>query len=234
MKKSRLNPTSGQKKLASKRAFRSTQRHHVPTWILLKIEDLIDKAKREKDSSKVLYACLESRNLIEMLKFSKIQCSIPEEERNATAERASGQNGLEKENKKLKVLNQKYQDFFQAVSEDANFSFTSFNASQCQKILDSLHAYIHTYTISEHEMIFSSNYVQEAFNVINNATAFVKSNMTYIQENNTYAIANIDVKTLPEWARIVLDAWKQDPKNDYENLKKSIADGAEKYIKDKK
>jgi hypothetical protein len=210
--------------------FFTTKRHHTPDWILRKIADLIDKAKRLEDSSNVLYACLEARNLLEMLSTSKLQCSVPAEEREAITEAVKPHHGIKGVDKELKALGLKTQEFMNVVCSQEGHPFPVFNFNESDKLQKRLSQYIHTYTVSHDEMLFGSTYIKEGFAVIKEAVAFVRHNLFYDAKRNTYGIVNADMTTLPEWSKDLLQEWKTGKIKDVQVLDALIKEASEKYI----
>lgn len=214
--------------------FYATQRHHTPTWILKKIADLVDKGKRFEDSSSIIYACLEARNLLELISMVKLQCSVPEEDRERITAAAKPQRGIQDVDKELKALRFKTQEFMKAVLEVADEEFPVFRISESEAIQSRLSQYVHNYTISMADMEFGSEYLNAAFPAINDAVAFAKANMRYNPDRNTYNIGNVDMITLPNWAEAILEEWKTGQIKDKAALTAAIVDGGNKFEADAK
>lgn len=214
--------------------FYATQRHHTPTWILNKIADLVDKGKRFQDSSSILYACLEARNLLELVSMVKLQCSVPEDDRERITAAAKPQRGIQDVDKELKALRLKTQEFMRAVLEVANEDFPVFKISESEAIQSQLSQYVHNYAISMADMEFGSAYINAAFPAINNAVVFAKANMMHNSDRNTYSIGNVDMITLPKWADVILEEWKTGRIKDKAVLKAAIVEAGDKYAADAK
>ncbi len=192
-------------------SFNPHERHHIPAWILLKITFLTKMANYQKDSSCVLYACLEARNLLEMISYKKLQCSVSADEREALEAVAKPKNGITTVDKQLKALGLKTQEFMHALlqSEGApEYQFPVFVPSVCEAILNKLSQYIHTYTVENKDMEFGSAYIEAGFAVIDEAVEFAESNLVRSPETETCYIINYDIINLPEWAKRVLGDWK--------------------------
>ena len=213
--------------------FYTTERHHTPGWILKKIADLLDKAQRLKDSSNVLYACLEARNLLEMLSTSKLQCSVPADERDAITAAVKPLHGIKGVERELKALGLKTQEFMSAVSAQENHPFPIFKFSESDRIQKNLSQYVHSYTVSHDEMLFGSEYIRKGFIAVNEAVVFIKYNLHYYPDRNTYGIVNADMTTLPEWAKALLHDWKSGVIKDASILNTAILEASQKYISDK-
>ena len=181
--------------------FYATERHHTPTWILKKIADLVDKGKRHEDSSSILYACLEARNLLEMISTTKLLCSVSDEDRARITAAVKPQNGIKGVNKELKALGLKTQEFMNAVCAVENQEFPVFNFTESDDIQHRLSQYIHTYAVLMADMEYGSDFINAAFPAIEEAMAFARVNLIYNPDRNTYAIGNLDVTTMPQVER---------------------------------
>jgi hypothetical protein len=214
--------------------FYATQRHHSAPWILYKIADLVDKGKRLQDSSSILYACFEARNLLELISMAKLQCSVPEDERERITAAAKPLRGIQDVDKELKALRLKTQEFMKAVLEVNNADFPVFKISESEAIQARLSQYVHNYAVSMADMEFGSAYLNAAFPAIDDAVAFAKANLMYDPDRNTYNIGNVDMITLPKWAETILEEWKTGRIKDKAVLKTAIVEAGDKYAADAK
>lgn len=192
----------------------ASKRKHNVAWILFQTVDLLQKAVRLRDVSKVLYASLEARTLLEMISVSKLLCSVPAHERDELRGVMKPKNGIEKSNSKNKSLNLKLQEFMEVLSEVESFpaSFPIFKFSECKDIQTRLSQYVHSYTRLESEVVFDSNYIQNGVTVINEAIEFAKLNLVDNSEKQTYYIINVEINSLPSWVSEILTDWKQEGK----------------------
>ena len=164
----------------------------------------------------------------------KLQCSVPEGERERITAAAKPHRGIQDVDKELKALRLKTQEFMRVVLEVANEDFPVFKISESEAIQSRLSQYIHNYTVSMADMEFGSAYINAAFPVIEEAVAFAKDNMMYNPARNTYSIGNVDMVTLPDWAAIILEEWKAGRIKDKVDLKAAIVEARDKYAADAK
>lgn len=188
--------------------YKPTKRYHEVNWMLIHSEDLESKAKRQRDSSKLIYCCLELRNAIEMLDFHLILASVPNSEHQKIAEMAKPYLGNERVNNKLKSLKEKTQKFYECVCEAVGIPGKFYDYRKSNEIRFELSQYIHTYTRKPSEMNFESSFIQAAFPIILKAREFVKNSL--INDGENYIVQNIDFTSLsPEDKELLFD-WKQD------------------------
>ena len=214
-------------------SFYATQRHQVPSWIIKKIADLVSKAKRLEDSSSVLYACLEARNLLENISFTKLLCSVPASDRDALSTAMKPRRGIEKADKELKTLGLKTQEFMSIISMQENHPFPIFKFAESSRIQDKLSQYVHNYAVEERDILYGSEYIKNGFRAVAEAVAFAKDNMHYFAETNTYGIVNADMTNLPEWGSKLLADWKSGVIKDAAVLDAAIKEAAAEYVKNK-
>jgi hypothetical protein len=214
--------------------FRASQRHHVPSWIIIKIADLLDKAKRLKDSSNILYACLEARNLLELISTTKLLCAVPEGERNRLVQLMKPQHGISAADKELKALGLKTQEFMNVISAQENMIVPVFQFAACKKLQDRLSQYVHNYTVSVANMNYGSSYLNDGLKVIKEAVDFAKANLAYDSDRNVLYISNMDMTNMPEWGNSLLMDWKEGRIKDKDALEVAIAEGVRQYIESQK
>ena len=190
--------------------------------------DLREKAVRLQDVSKVLYACLESRTLLEIISANKLLCSVASSEREELRESMRPRHGINKANNQIKGLKLKLQEFGEAIGQSGGFSFPVYSFSESEKIQDILSQYIHSYTRLEQEMQFGSNYINTAISAIDDAIRFASDNLIYNEFRGTYILINFEMNSLPNWAKIILNDWKQEGKiKNKEELKLRIKNAVE-------
>ena len=112
---------------AKKRHYTPSNRVHDFAWMVKHSEDLETKAKKQKDTSKLLYCCFELRNAIEMLEFHLLLASIPNSKHQTFSEIAKHFKGNEKANKALKALSYKTQVYYEIVCKESEVNGNYFN-----------------------------------------------------------------------------------------------------------
>jgi len=201
--------------------YKPSQRYHEVGWMLIHSEDLEKKAKKQSDTSKVIYCCLELRNVIEMVDFHLIIASVPSSEHHVIAEIAKPYHGNDKANNKLKSLKEKTQIFYECVCEELKIPGKFYDYKKSNELKSKLSQYIHTYTRIPKDMEFDSTFIKDAFPIINEAREFIKKSLIY--DGESYIVQNIDYATLSTEDKELLQEWKQD-KISEEVLRKRISD----------
>ncbi len=95
----------------SELTYYPSKRHHTVPWLVFHAKDLREKSIRLKDVSKVLYACFELRNALELFEVTVLLSSVPEIYRQELLEISKNKNGIEKANKEFDGLKYKFQKF---------------------------------------------------------------------------------------------------------------------------
>lgn len=123
----------------------------------------------------------------------------------------------------------KTQEFMNAVCAVQSQEFPIFSFTESDGIQHRLSQYIHTYAVPMADMVFGSDYMKAAFPAIDDAVAFAKANLVYNPDRNTYAIGNVDMTTLPQWAKDLLEEWKASRIKDRAVLTARITEDGEKH-----
>lgn len=201
------------------RIYQSSHREHDFAWILRHCKDLEEKAKRQKDVSKILYCALELRNCLEMVEFYFLLASVDPKLHLTIKEIASQWKGNEKANKKIKALNFKAQKFQELASESSDISTTLFSYKKCDELKNKLSKYLHTYTLTEDEIKYNSTFIQEAFKIFNETRNWIEKWLLF--DGKTYTIASIRWDSLKPEQKKLFERWKDDLLNE-EQLKEEL------------
>lgn len=169
-------------------------------------KDLLDKAIRQKDASKILYACLELRNCLEMVEFGMILASVEEEERAQLMVDAKPGQGINKVNDKLKSLKYKYQIFYKVVCETAGRLGNPFDFSRSASLKEKLSDYVNTHTRTPDELMFGSDYLKSASGIIQESIDFLEPASN--KDKNSYTLQNLSIVTLNDEDKGIFDRWK--------------------------
>jgi hypothetical protein len=201
--------------------YKSSERYHEVSWMLIHSEDLEKKAIRQKDTSKVLYCCLELRNCLEMIDFHLLLASVPDSEHQKITEIAKNFRGNDKANKLLKALSYKTQIFYECICSQLALPGVFFDYKKSNSLKTELCQYIHTYTRVPKEMEFDSSFIKAAFPLIKEVRQFIKASL--ISDGESQIVQNIDYARLEPEDKTLLQEWKDD-KVDEENLRKRISE----------
>ena len=196
-----------------------SQRYHDVSWMLSHSKDLESKAKKQFDTSKVIYCCLELRNAIEMLDFHLLIASVANSEHQEIAELAKSFHGNDKANSRLKALKEKTQLFYKCVCEELGLPGKYYDYKKSNDLKFELSQYIHTYTRVPKEMKFDSSFIKAAFPIITKAREFIVNSLIF--DGTHFIVQNIDYTALSIEDKELLQDWRQD-KIDESTLRKRI------------
>ncbi len=195
-------------------------RENDPAYLLRQVQELLLIASANKNSSALIYACLDSRIALEILDLNIILLSVSAEERSIIIEESKQKNGIDRINKKLGSLKEKYQQFFQAVCETLSVDAKSYDFYESKKIQGRLSTYIHSYYMTNDDLKYDSVLMQNSINVIKEFETFLKTSFPI--KNNTSFIIGIDIKKIPEKDKIILEEWKISNSMTYQDLKNRL------------
>jgi hypothetical protein len=192
------------------------KRHQNEGWLIAHIEFLLSEAKIEMSTSSVLYAAFESRNLIEKICYDLIRMSANETEWEEIERTAKGRYGIDKANSKYKSLKLKTQTFSEQVARIVILPIKALNYSIADDYVNKLADYIHTYTRTQTEMNFASDFIQEGILLVEESLKFIKSYFTV--QNGEYVYGIIKPKTLTNSFVTEFENWKSSTSTDTEAL----------------
>lgn len=195
--------------------YRADFRENDFIYLIRQAQELLEIAKANKNSSAIIYACLDSRIALEILDLHKILLSVNDEEKLLILEESKPKNGIYKVNKKKGILKEKYQMFFQAVCENFDVKDKYYDFKKSKDLQHKLSTYIHSYYMMAEEINFDSKIMQKAFIIISETHKFIKSSLHF--DGEKYIAYGI--KTIPEEDKIILEEWKKSTKMEYEELK---------------
>jgi len=192
------------------------KRHQNEGWLIAHIEFLLSEAKIEMSSSSVLYAAFETRNLIEKICYDLIRMSANETEWEEIERTAKGRNGIDKANSKYKSLKLKIQTFSEQVARMATLPIKALNYSIADDFVNRLADYIHTYTRTQADMNFASDFIQNGILLVEESLKFIKNYFTIQKGEYVYGI--IKPKTLTDSYKTEFESWKSSTSTDTEAL----------------
>lgn len=184
-------------------------------YLIRQAQELLEIAKANKNSSAIIYACLDSRIALEILDLRKILLSVNDEERLLIIDESKPKNGIYKVNKKEGILKEKYQKFFQAVCENLDIKDRYYDFKKSKDLQHKLSTYIHSYYMMAEDINYNSKIMQRAFVLILESHNFIKSSLHF--DGKEYIAYGI--KTIPEDDKIILEEWKKSSNMEYEELK---------------
>jgi len=189
--------------LKAKDEYNPNNRVNAPNYLIRQTEELLKFAKQHKNSSALIYACLESRIAIEWIDLYLILASVDEKEYRKILDESKPKNGIDKLNNKYKTLKEKYQLFFQALNELLNVKSSYYDFKKSKALQNSLSTYIHSYYMLEDEIHYDSKEMQSFFPLIKDVHNFIKKSLNY--DGKEYIIIGLEMGSLPEHDREILN-----------------------------
>ena len=187
------------------------------SWLLKHCEVLLEEAKKNNNTSLVLYAALEARNLLEKTEFDLMLMSTDKDEWETLSQMARGKYGLPKSNNKYKALKYRYQTFSEAITKVIlDFELKVYDYKASEELQNNLAEYIHIYTRTPDELEYKSDFIQTGVKSVNEAISFVKS--YYVTHDNNYVFGILTFSTLSGSMKVEFEKWKADVSNDTNDL----------------
>lgn len=187
------------------------------SWQLKHCEVLLEEAVKYNNTSLVLYAALEARNLLEKTEFDLMLMSTEKAEWETLSQMARGKYGLTKSNNKYKALKYRYQTFSEAITKVIlDFSLKVYDYKASEEVQNNLAEYVHIYTRTPDELEYTSEFVQTGVKCVNEAISFVKS--YYVIHDNGYVFGILNFTTLSGSMKAEFEKWKADVSEDTEGL----------------
>jgi hypothetical protein len=203
------------------RTYNPDIRENDPFFLRRNVQELLLIGNANKNSSSVIYACLDSRIALEKLDLTVILLSVDEKERNTIIEETKPKNGIERVGQKIGVLKERYQLFFQAVCEVLDIDSRRYDFKKSKDLQIQLSAYIHSYYMTNEDLKYDSQIMQNAIRIITDVDKFILS--SYTKENETYGgLTGIKIATIASEDKLLLNEWKLTKTLDYEDLKLKI------------
>jgi len=200
--------------------YNPNKRNQDPGYLICNAQYLKDFAINQENSSLIIYTCLDLRTALELTEFYFLLDSVGPEFRTEITIMAKSKNGIDKVNRKLKSLKDKFQKFYTAVCEVTGTKGEYFNFKKSHDFQFHLSQYLHTYTRDQADIDFNSKFMQNALPLIDEVTQFIKDSLMF--DGKTYTIQNIDVNGIPSEDIEVLNEWKTNSKMTYEEMKSKL------------
>lgn len=208
------------------REYNPDIRENDPVFLLRNVKELLLIGEANKNSSALIYACLDCRIALELLDLNLILLSVGPNERQRIIEDSKPKNGIHRVNKKIGILKEKYQLFFQAVCEIVDVPAKGFNFKKSKDLQYKLSTYIHSYYMNNDDLKYDSQTMQAAITVVNDVDEFITSSLS--NQDNNYEAFGIDIATIPLEDKLILDEWKISTSMNYEDLKIKLQENIEK------
>ncbi len=208
------------------REYNPTKRLQDPLYLTINAEVLKSGAITFKSSSPLIYACVDLRTALELIEFIILLGSVSDGLRPEIIELGKTKNGIDRANKKIKSLKEKFQLFYQAVCEVANISGKSFDFKKSDDLQFRLSKYLHSFIRHPLDIDFDSEFMQSSLPLIDETIKFIRDHITY--NNDEIKIQSIDVNHIPAEDVPLLEEWKNSSKMTYEDLKARLTENFNK------
>ncbi len=189
-----------------------------PYWSIIHIENLLEYSRQNKNSSFVIYAAFEARNMLERIEFELIIGAANSKFGKQDFEEIKKRHGIKKANKKFNSLKFRYQSFTEALTKaiktDLNLRF--YNYKESEKLKENLSQYLHLYSKTDDELEFESDFIQNSFHHIKKSIDFIKNYFT--KDANGIYYGGLDFMTLEEPLKTEFQKWLSEPEQNNEVL----------------
>jgi hypothetical protein len=189
------------------REYNPTLRVNQPEYLIIHIGNLLDIAKKYKNSSSLIYACLDARIALELIDLNMILASVKPEERNKIINDTRPKNGIDRIGSKRGILKEKYQLFFQAICEVFDIEGSYYDFKKSKELQSKLSTYVHSYYMTEVEISFDSTLMQAVFPLIDEVEAFIKYSLKF--DGYTYTFLGMEKDTIPDEYLTIFNDWKE-------------------------
>jgi hypothetical protein len=201
--------------------YKADVRINEPFYLLRQSLELVNIAKQHKNPSPLIYASLECRIALEIMDLNLILSTVKPEDREQIMEDSKPKNGIDRVNRRVGSLKHKYQLFFQAIHELYDFDNKYYDYKKSKDLQYKLSTYIHSYHMTNKELEFDSENMQNCIKLIEDVDCFIKTSLPL--KDNVYIILGVEIETLPDEDKIVLNEWKNSNSMEYFDLKKRLS-----------
>ncbi|WP_282056034.1 hypothetical protein [Maribacter luteus] len=204
----------------NKMTYKPDVRISNPIYLLRQAEELIKLGESNQNTSSLIYASLECRIALELMELNFLLHSVKLDEREKIIEDSKPKNGIDRVNTQVGSLKFKYQHFLQAVCEIFDINNEFYDYKKSKKLQHELSTYIHSYYLIDVEIKYQSTYMQKCLELILEVIRFVKTSMPY--EDGVYTMLGMEISSMPEEDKLILEEWKTSTKMTYEELKENL------------
>lgn len=192
-----------------------------PIYLLKQVEELLKIANTHKNSSSLIYASLECRISLELMDLNFLLHSVSASEREQIIIDSKPFKGIDRINKQVGALKHKYQQFLQAVCELLDVGIEYYDYKKSKDLQYKVSTYIHSYHMSNEELEYESENMKTCYNLILEVDKFIKSSLP--EKDGTYTILGMEIASMPEEDRQVLNEWKTSNTMEYEEMKEILS-----------
>lgn len=207
--------------------YNPTKRQQNPAYLVRHADEMKKLAIHTSSSSLLIYSCLDLRTTLEFIEINILLASVSEPFRQEILDTGKGKNGIDRVNKKIKTLKEKYQLFYQAICEILKVPGKFYDFKKSDDLQFQLSQYLHTYTRDQSEIEFESAFMQASIKIINETIKFIFDSLEV--EPGRFKIQNMDVHQIPLDDLRVFEEFKNSTMT-YENLKDRLQNNHDKRI----
>jgi len=193
-----------------------------PIYLLKQVEELLKIATTHKNSSSLIYASLECRIALELMDLNFLLHSVTASEREQIVIDSIPFKGIDRVNKKVGALKQKYQHFLQAVCELLDVGIEYYDYKKSKDLQYKVSTYIHSYHMTDEELEYESEDMKTCYNLILEVDEFIKSSLP--EKDGTYTMLGMEIASMPEEDRQILNEWKMSNIMTYEEMKEALSE----------
>jgi hypothetical protein len=199
------------------RKYNPDVRENDPSYLLRQVQELLLIASSTKNTSALIYACLDARIALEILDLNIILHSVSAIDRDQIIKESKSKNGIDRMNKKHGALKEKYQLFFQAVCETLSVDAKFYDFKKSKDIQHKLSTYIHSYYMTNEDLKYDNYLMQNAINIIDEFERFLKTSFPIKDES--LIMTGLNIAKIPDNDKPILEEWKNSCSMSYEELK---------------
>lgn len=187
-------------------------------WSFITIENLVNQSKESKNTTLVLYAALESRNLLERIEFESIVMSANSRFTIDDFESIKNHHGIQKANREFHSLKFKYQTFSESFSKAVrlDLNLKLYDYKKAEELKGKLSQYIHIYSRTDQELEYASSFIQNGITEIELAIDFLKSYVT--KDSTGYYFGILDFMTIAETMKNEFETWLNSSEQNNDDL----------------
>lgn len=203
--------------------FKPHERSLEPAWLIAQINLLLHSSQVLLDSSLVVYAALEARNLFERLEFELLATAAKGTDTEKFLEEIRGKTGIRQMNKEYKVLKYRYQSFSSVATKAIleGGTLNKFDYKRSEQYCAELSQYIHIYSRTREEMTFGSEFMNSGIKLIQECVDYLMTDFFEVIDGGlTYGVFGFD--TLTPSVKQEFNNWLNGVDDDEEALLKRL------------
>ncbi len=155
-----------------------------------------------------------------------VLASAQPKERLAIIESCKPKNGIERQGRKIGALKERYQIFIVSVFEALGMKSNYYDFKESKRLQNELSSFIHSYYIFNEKITVDSEELSYIPSLISEVEKFVRK--SFYVEGEGHTIKSLELKSMPEDDKELLNIWKNDRKMTKEELVERLSENAKK------